>query len=282
MYPLKINRIMNPASYSYKWPNMTHPAHSKEFAQLGLKKILYLGPWFHIEPTLHAEFKNVKEFIYVDLQPRGEHDKLPYKETSYKHNFITELTKKCYHFGYELLDDYHIDDEYVYALLKGKQQHNWENTFPYINPHVFIFKNKYTHQTLKYYISTNFLYNMNPELRNDMCSADGLILSGYFPNKGLLQYFSAPKTIIGFTETYFPHGSELADKEYTETIIPYLFDDTNSSSSSLANQYYLMSIHTTHMIKCKSIDDMRNKCTYEYDLKYQQKCEECGCVEFSN
>lgn len=271
---------MNPDKNSYKWPNMTHPAHSTEFAKLGLKKLLYMGPWFHIEPTLHAEFKNVNEFIYVDLQPRGENDKLPYRETDYKHNFINELTKKCYYFGYDLMDDYPIDDEYVYALLKGEQQHNWENKFPYINPHVFIFKNKYTHQTLKYYISTNFLYNMNPELRNDICSADGLILSGYFPNKELLRYFTGPKTIIGFTETYFPHESELEDKVYTESIIPALFDDTNGNLSSRVNQYYLMSIHTTHMIKCKSMHDMYIKSEYEYDLKIQDNYDDCGCVDF--
>lgn len=271
---------MNPDKNSYKWPNMTHPAHSKEFAKLGLKKILYMGPWFHIEPTLHAEFKNVKEFIYVDLQPRGEHDKFPYKETDYKHNFINELTKKCYYFGYDLIDDYPIDDEYVYALLKGEQQRNWENKFPYINPHVFIFKNKYTHQTLKYYISTNFLYNMNPELRNDMCSADGLILSGYFPNKELLRYFTGPKTIIGFTETYFPHETELQDNDYVETIIPALFDNKREDLPSWVNQYYLMSIHSTHMIKCKSMHDMYMKNEYEYDLKIQDRYEECGYVDY--
>lgn len=133
---------------------------------------------------------------------------------------------------------------------------------------------------VKYYISTNFLYNMNPELRNDMCSADGLILSGYFPNKELLHYFTNPKTIIGFTETYFPHKSELQDNDYNESIISSLFNDTNGHASSWVNQYYLMSIHTTHMIKCNSMHDMYMKNEYEYDLKIQERYDNCGCVDF--
>ena len=69
-----------------------------------------MGPWFHIEPTLHAEFKNVKEFIYIDTQPRCENEKVPYDEKSYKTHFVHNLKQKCYYFGYELLDDYVLDD----------------------------------------------------------------------------------------------------------------------------------------------------------------------------
>jgi len=263
---------MNADNHSYKWPDMTHPAHSAEFTKLGLRKILYIGPWFHIEPTLHANLKDVKEFIYVDIQPRCENETSPYDETSYKTNFIEEMTQKCYHFGYTLLDDYPMDDEYVYTLLKGEQQNNWESKFSHINPHVFIFKNKYTHQILKYYISTNFLYNMTPELRNDMCYADGLILSGYFPNKQLLQYFITPKTIIGFTETYFPKKSELKDREYSSSIISELINNETRNGQLLTNQYYLISIHTTHIVKCKSIQDMRNKNEREYRMKTLTDC----------
>ena len=92
---------MNCDFSTYKWPDMTHPAHSKEFAKLGLKKILYMGPWFHIEPTLHGEMRNVKEFIYVDIQPRGENETIPYDESTYKLNFVENLKQKCYYFGYE-------------------------------------------------------------------------------------------------------------------------------------------------------------------------------------
>ena len=275
MYAVKTKYTMNADNHSYKWPDMTHPAHSTEFKKLDLKKILYMGPWDHIEPTLHAEFRNIKEFIYVDIQPRGENETSHYDESGYKHNFVNDLTQKCFRFGYELLDDYPMDDEYVYTLLKGNKQHNWESKYPHINPHVFLFKNKYTNQTLKYYISTNFLYNMSPELRNDMCYADGLILSGYFPNKQLLQYFTEPKTIIGFTETYFPHESELDDVSFSESIIGELFDECKKTTSSYVNQFYLISTHTTHMVKCKSMDDMHQKSDYEHNLRNACECEEC-------
>ena len=77
---------MNSDFTTNKWPDMTHPAHFTEFAQLELKKILYMGPWFHIEPTLHPEMRKVKEFVYVDIQPRGENETLLYDESSYKKN----------------------------------------------------------------------------------------------------------------------------------------------------------------------------------------------------
>lgn len=266
---------MNCDFSTYKWPDMTHPAHSKEFGKLGLKKILYMGPWFHIEPTLHGEMRNVKEFIYVDIQPRGENETIPYDESTYKLNFVENLKQKCYYFGYELTEDYPIDNEYVYTLLKGDKQENWEDRVPHINPHVFLFKNKYTHQKLKYYISTNFLYNMNPELRNDLCNADGLILSGYFPNKKLLQYFIKPKTIIGFTETYFPHEIELDDHAYSTSIIEELFKDEHGNYRQWASHYFLMSIHNGHIVKCKTIYELHQKCEYEYDLRMSRDCEHC-------
>jgi hypothetical protein len=117
---------------------------------------------------------------------------------------------------------------------------------------------------------------MNPELRNDICYADGLILSGYFPNKELMQYFIEPhKTIIGFTETYFPHESELDDAAYSKSIIRDLFNDEKKSKSSWENQYYMISTHTTHMVKCKSMHDMHEKNDYEHNLRNSCECEEC-------
>ena len=116
---------------------------------------------------------------------------------------------------------------------------------------------------------------MSPELRNDMCYADGLILSGYFPNKQLLQYFTEPKTIIGFTETYFPHESELDDVAFSESIIGELFDECKKTTSSYVNQFYLISTHTTHMVKCKSMHDMHQKSDYEHNLRNACECEEC-------
>jgi hypothetical protein len=261
---------MNPDLSTYKWPDMTHPAHSKAFSKLGINKILYMGPWFHIEPTLHAEFKNVKEFIYIDTQPRCENEKVPYDEKSYKTHFVHNLKQKCYYFGYELLDDYVLDDEYIYTLLKGDKQQNWESRVPHINPHVFLFKNKYTQQRLKYYISTNFLYNMTPELRNDICNADGLILSGYFPDKYLLNYFIKPKTIIGCTETYFPNEYEVNDTELVTTMIPSLFKDENTGKYKYSNGYFLLSIYSGHITKCKSVQELHEKSEYEYDLRIRR------------
>jgi hypothetical protein len=249
------------------WPDITHPADAHAFQSLGLKKLLYIGPWFHLEPTIHAEFRNIKEFIYVDTQPLGENETKPYDTNSYKTNFVEDLMTKCACFGYELISDYIIDPEHVYTVLNRSQRKKWCVEYPHINPHMFKFENKYTKQILKYYISTNFLYTMNKELRTDMCDADGLILSGYFPHKALLHYFPQPKTIIGFTETVYPVG-ELYHYLEQDNIMPSLINDTNTDAPYWANNYFLMSIHTNHIVKCENITEMGELSVYEIDQRY--------------
>jgi len=259
---------MNPDA-TYSWPDITHPAHACAFSKLGLKKILYIGPWFHIEPTIHSEFKHIKEFIYVDTQPRGENESAPYHKNNYKTEFMEELMKKCYTFGYELIDDSPVDTKYVYTLLKKKQQKTWKTDCPHNNPHLFKFKNKYTNQIIKYYISTNFRYNMNPELRDDMCSADGLIVSGYFPHKDLFQYFRVPKTIIGFTDTVYPVGVHAQYME-TDSIMPGLIDDEHRNEAIWSENYYLISVHTTHMVRCNSMAELGLQNLYEMNKRNEE------------
>ena len=111
---------------------------------------------------------------------------------------------------------------------------------------------------------------MTPELRNDICNADGLILSGYFPDKYLLNYFIKPKTIIGCTETYFPNEYEVNDTELVTTMIPSLFKDENTGKYKYSNGYFLLSIYSGHITKCKSVQELHEKSEYEYDLRIRR------------
>lgn len=73
----------------------------------------------------------------------------------------------------------------------------------HINPTLLLFKNNITNRFIKYYISTNIEYNMTNELANDIGNCDGLVLSGYLPNKKVLDYFIKPKILIAYSGTCY-------------------------------------------------------------------------------
>ena len=54
-----------------------------------MKKVLYIGPWHHIQPV--QDFPLIKEFIYIDTQPRSEFDELSYYQGFYKERFYEDL-----------------------------------------------------------------------------------------------------------------------------------------------------------------------------------------------
>ena len=216
---------------------------------------------------IEEKFNDAKNLLFLNDIESLKNETKPYDTNSYKTNFVEDLMTKCACFGYELISDYIIDPEHVNTVLNRSQRKKWCVEYPHINPHMFKFENKYTKQILKYYISTNFMYTMNKELRTDICDADGLILSGYFPHKALLHYFPQPKTIIGFTETVYPVG-ELSHYLEEDNIMPSLINDTNTDAPYWANNYFLMSIHTNHIVKCENINEMGELSVYEIDQRY--------------
>ena len=89
-------------------------------------------------------------------------------------------------YGFKLCSSYEIDKNYCNSLLNYKKSSS--EIYQYINPTLVIFKNN-TGQIVKYYISTNIEYNINKEIINDIKEEDVLIISGYHPNKLILNYF---------------------------------------------------------------------------------------------
>jgi hypothetical protein len=91
-------------------------------------KILYIGAWDHIEVINY--FPNCNEFILIDTQPRSEWDEKDYlDEELYRHKFVDNIIKKCEKYGFILTEKIKLDPNYMNIDL------------PYINPHLFIFKN---------------------------------------------------------------------------------------------------------------------------------------------
>ena len=68
---------------------------------------------------------------------------------------------------------------------------------------MLVFHNKKTQQSLTYYASTNIKFNMSKILENDIAQCDGIIVSGYFPEKEILNYFVLPKAFFGYTNTCY-------------------------------------------------------------------------------
>ena len=158
-------------------------------------KILYIGTGLHLDVLKH--FDSTKEFIFVDIQPRSEFDSPDsFYEGFYRKNFYPKLIELAREFGFELEKSEELDPEYFVNILDIAQRIKWLNnvkeTFPNICPTLLIFFNSITGQKLKYYISTNILYNMCWDLENDISSSEGLIISGYHPNKILLNYIPFP------------------------------------------------------------------------------------------
>jgi hypothetical protein len=232
-----------------------------------VKRILYLGTWDHIEPAVNKQFNNVKEFIFIDTQPRSENDDSNFIDGFYKQDYIQKLLDKCESLDYAYINKIVLNKNYYKQLLKKNEWSDYKNNYPDINPTLYIFKHRITGQKLKYYVSTNFEKNMTSELRKDINKTDALIVSGYFPKESLLDYFTKPKIFIGYTDTVFPIGGQ-RDLEFLETdcIIGYIVGSNEIKEKKYFKSYYLCSYFTNNFTKCDTITDLGYKTFIENTL----------------
>ena len=228
-----------------------------------MNKALYLGPLYNIRPT--KDFPNIKEFIYVDTHPRSEFDNNSFHQGFYKTQFYDNLIHKCHCFGFVLVKTIELDPNYYKKIFSLKQRLYytfWDIIPQYIGPTLLLFENKMTQQVLKYYISTNILYNMCPELKEDIEESDALIVSGYQPNIKLLDYFTSPKTFIRYTgirdaeiRDAFEENKE-ENKEEDKTIM-----SMHKNFTKYFNRYLLIS--DKKMDYAKEYTDANKECTKE-------------------
>jgi hypothetical protein len=198
------------------------------------KKILYLGAWEHIEIVDY--FPNCNEFILIDTMPRSEHDEKDYfYDGFYRRTFLDKLITKCINKGFIHINTIELDPTYMNIDL------------PYINPHLFIFRNE--NRIIKYYISTNILFNMNKLLEDDIKTSDTLYVAGYFPNEELLKYFSKKMIFAGDDDTvYFSEPDPTDNNIISSGLLKEYFD-----------KYYLICRETGKIILCDSLEDIDNK-----------------------
>lgn len=230
-------------------------------------KILYVGAGCHIEPVKH--FPETKQFVFIDSQPRSEFDSYypQFDKKFYKSNFINDIIDTCKSFGF-LLETFNILDKNYYKKIINKKWYYplWAYKIPPdINPSLLVFTNQKTRQQIKYYISTNIKFNMNEFLKDDIQTSDGIIVSGYFPEMEILQYFRIPMAFFGYTDTCYI----INDEDDNNNILLFLH-------KFLCNiQYYFIEFYMIYsdsgvIIKCQDFKNLVET-SQEYYNQYREQ-----------
>jgi hypothetical protein len=209
------------------------------------KKILYIGTWDHFEVTKH--FDQTDEFVFIDTQPRSEFDCEIFDPEMYRTRFYDRIMKKSNKYGFDLKSIMNLDPSYSIKIKADPD-------IPFICPTILTFEKATASdrikQTIRYYISTNILYNMCDILEEDIKTSDGLILSGYLPNKLVLKMLSSDITIYCYTQTVYSF-----DPAYdTENII---FDLQNMGK----NYVVICNSSGAQLLKCSTIQQVEKFCS---------------------
>ena len=234
-----------------------------------MKQLLYIGTWHHIKPVMH--FPKTKKFIFIDTQPRSEHDEPDYfYEGFYRRRFIDGLLVKCHKYGFVLQNEKVLDSDYYKNVLTIRQFEQYQRQTNKseirlefdtgqpccINPTLLTFVNKKTKQKIKYYVSTNILYNMNDELERDIRESNGLIVSGYLPDGKLLEYFNKPKPFYGYSGTVYGHYPDEVDNRNN---ICNLIHTNRIDPSKYFSKFFLVNWKNGEMEECLGIDNIEDK-----------------------
>jgi hypothetical protein len=219
-------------------------------------KILYIGTGLHLDVLKH--FESTKEFIFVDVMPRSEFDSPDsFYEGFYRNNFYARLIELANGYGFVLEKTEELDPEYFVNILDIVQRIKWlgkvKETFPNICPTLLTFFNQQTGQKLKYYISTNILYNMCWDLENDIRSSEGLIISGYHPNKILLKYISFPLNLYCYDGTCYKINDD--EEDDFDNLVYWLFHNLEWVTKYFSN-IYLVQNDSGIMIKYNNMEEL--------------------------
>ena len=199
------------------------------------KKVLYFGAWDDI--TFLDTFPDTNDFVLVDTQPRSEWDTKDINVKYYRDNFVKEITDSFKTRNYFLKNIEQTESYYKNFSFFKKPE--------YIDPHLFIFKNG--KKTIKYYISTNIIYNEIPELIKDINTSDTLYIKGYIPVSRILEYFKAPKKFVGNKNSIY-----LYNLDPERNVIDVLY---NFPKISYFNQFYID--ESNYLLRTKNFKEFK-------------------------
>jgi hypothetical protein len=209
---------------------------------LRANKLLYIGSGLHIKPVV--DFLKTKNFVFIDTLPRTEFSENNIK-ISYNKYFYNNLIDKFRNYKFELNSE---------TKLVNENDNDNDNTEYRIYPTLLIFNNIETKQTVNYYISTNFLYIKNKNLIQDIAEADGLIISSYYPDKKLLNYFTFPKKLFCYNDNLYNYiRDHWFDDEYDSSIFSLLDKD---NQHLYFNEFNLI-IHDGNILNFNSLDELK-------------------------
>lgn len=236
-----------------------------------MNKLLYIGTGLHIHCTSH--FTNIKEFVFIDTLPRSQHDGNIYNgkyfyEGFYNHKFVPDLIDECNKYGFELVSNKIFNYDYYNKIKQIKSfsseqkkiynsEEIFNKLFPKINSELIIFENKKTNQIIKYYISTNILTDMNSLLKLDIYESDGLIISGYHPDKKILNYLKFPIELYCYSKTSY-YLDNIDEIDNLNNVIYWLFNNLNMVNKYF-NKIYACEFDTGLFHDCASLIDMNQK-----------------------
>uniref|UniRef100_A0A6C0CZJ9 Uncharacterized protein n=1 Tax=viral metagenome TaxID=1070528 RepID=A0A6C0CZJ9_9ZZZZ len=203
------------------------------------KSLLYIGAGTDTNPLSH--FPDVKTFIFIDTQPRSEFDSInSYIHWYSRQDFVKQVNLEYTKIGFSLVSEKVLDAEYYKQILNKDQLAIYESetiAFSFINPTLLVFINTQTGQTVKYYISTNILSNMNIELIDDIKNIYGLIICGFNPHKVLLDYITPPINFYGYSETVYRYITISDDEEHINSVLAEL--QNNTEQKYFSNFYFI-------------------------------------------
>jgi hypothetical protein len=219
-------------------------------------KVLYIGAGTDLEPT--DIFKNVKTFIYVDIEPsscKNMNWKFWNKYgKSYNSNFIQILIKTFQKYGF-LLNSKIPETSYVHIREEQKQN-------------LIYFFNAERNQEIYYYVNTSIPEDYD-KITDAIKNYTILYISGFFPNKIIMKDIKPDNPIIFagvennvYSKEYACEGTKINDED-PENIIAELHTNPYIKSCfsefySIMKDYYVDEIHSNKVIN-EDIDNDRIK-----------------------
>ena len=163
-----------------------------------MNKAVYIGAGLDIIPVI--VLNKINTFIYIDSQPISEFGMFYWNDKKmYRTHFLPELEK----------------------LMKNN---NFTKT---------IQKNNYIEYTnkiqiIKYFINTPFPEKITDEIEKEIRDCDTLIISGYNPNKKIIDLMPNLKNIIGNCHTCYNHNDYEDENEKNNFTFNYLINNLNN------------------------------------------------------
>jgi hypothetical protein len=220
-------------------------------------KILCIGTGCNIQHVIH--FSETKEFVFIDSQPRIKNKKLyleaKFNKKEYVSDFVNNLLLTCLFNGFELETTTVLDKKYYTKIIPNICCYyiSWFKKVPKnINPTMLVFTNKKTQQKIIYYISTNINFNINNHLRYDISSSDAIVVTDYFPEISILEYFGTSKIFIGYSNVNYQN---VVDNKYFKNDILYFLHYYNCNRQYFFTYFYIVDNDSGIITKCIDFDN---------------------------